>query len=208
MNDAVPAVIMLGGGGHAAVCLDVFRAAGVEVVGYLAAEAGDLDLEYLGDDSHVSDLNPEDCRIFVAIGSNRLRRTLTQMAAEHGHRFACAVSPNAVLSPSVSVGPGAVIMPGAVINARTSIGAGVIVNTCASIDHDGSISDFVHVAPGCHLAGSVSVGTGAFLGVGTSVIPGRSIGEWATVGAGGVVVHDIEPSVTAVGVPARPLTGR
>ena len=61
----------------------------------------------------------------------------------------------------------------------------------------------MHIAPGCHLAGNVVVGAGAFLGVGVSVIPGKSIGRWATVGAGAVVVADIAADVVVKGVPAR-----
>jgi acetyltransferase-like isoleucine patch superfamily enzyme len=42
------------------------------------------------------------------------------------------------------------------------------------------------------------------LGVGAAVVPGRRIGARTVVGAGAVVVHDLPPDVTAVGVPARP----
>jgi acetyltransferase-like isoleucine patch superfamily enzyme len=82
------------------------------------------------------------------------------------------------------------------------------VNTAASLDHDCVLGAFAHVAPGTHLAGSVVVGDGAFLGVGVSVIPGRRIGAWATVGAGAAVIHDVADRVTVVGVPARPLAPR
>lgn len=198
-------VVLVGGGGHAAVCLDVLRAAGHEILGYIANDPSELDLVHLGDDSTINELSTTECSIFVAVGDNKLRMRLIQNAALRGHRFARAVSPNAVVSASVTIGECSVIMPGVVINARTTIGVGVIVNTSASIDHDGRVGDFAHIAPGCHLAGSVSVGSGAFLGVGVSVIPGRSIGDWAIVGAGAAVVTDIAPSVTAVGVPARPL---
>ena len=41
------------------------------------------------------------------------------------------------------------------------------------------------------------------LGTGAVVTPGRTIGDWAEVGAGAVVVTDVPAGVTAVGVPAR-----
>jgi carbonic anhydrase/acetyltransferase-like protein (isoleucine patch superfamily) len=46
---------------------------------------------------------------------------------------------------------------------------------------------------------------GIFLGIGSSVIPGRRIGAWTTVGAGAAVIHDLPAQVTAVGVPAHVL---
>ena len=81
--------------------------------------------------------------------------------------------------------------------------AQVIVNTGATIDHDCRIGDFAHLCPGVHLAGEVQVGEGCLLGMGTSVIPGRSIGSQTVVGAGAAVVTDLPEAVTAVGVPAR-----
>jgi acetyltransferase-like isoleucine patch superfamily enzyme len=66
------------------------------------------------------------------------------------------------------------------------------------------LGDWCHVAPGTHLAGTVNVGDGAFVGVGAAVVPGRSIGAWSVVGAGAVVVRDVAERSVAVGVPARP----
>jgi acetyltransferase-like isoleucine patch superfamily enzyme len=79
------------------------------------------------------------------------------------------------------------------------------LNTGATIDHDNRIGDHAHVAPGCHLAGGITVGEGAFLGTGTSVVPGRRIGAWAMTGAGAVVVHDVDAGARVAGVPARPM---
>ena len=115
------------------------------------------------------------------------------------------VHPAAWVDLSVELGPGAVVFAGAVIQPRTVVGAHAIVNTAASIDHDCRIGRFAHLAPGVHLAGTVTVGDGAFLGIGTVAIPGVTIGEWTQVGAGAAVVRDLPARVRAVGVPARPL---
>ena len=37
----------------------------------------------------------------------------------------------------------------------------------------------------------------------STVIPGRVVGEWTIVGAGAVVIDDVAPNATVVGVPAR-----
>jgi acetyltransferase-like isoleucine patch superfamily enzyme len=54
----------------------------------------------------------------------------------------------------------------------------------------------------------VTVGEGAFLGVGTVAGPGCRIGAWSIVGAGAVVVKDLPANVTAVGMPAAPIKER
>jgi acetyltransferase-like isoleucine patch superfamily enzyme len=53
------------------------------------------------------------------------------------------------------------------------------------------------------LAGNVTIGVGAFLGVGCAAIPGVSVGAWTVVGAGAVLVNDLPAKVLAVGTPAR-----
>lgn len=196
-------VVLLGGGGHAAVCLDVFVSAGARVRGYVDRQADErLPATYLGTDDALRDHG--DCAVFVAIGDNRRRCALVDECRSQGFAIATAISPSAVMSPSVTVGVGTLVMPGSIINARTRLGVGVIVNTGATVDHDCDLGDFVHVAPGTHLAGSVILGEGCMLGVGACVIPGRTVGAWTTVGAGATVVDDLAAGVVAVGTPARP----
>jgi serine acetyltransferase len=51
----------------------------------------------------------------------------------------------------------------------------------------------------------VKIGCGAFVGVGAKVLQYVSIGDYATVGAGSVVLKDVEPYATVFGIPAKPL---
>jgi serine O-acetyltransferase len=47
------------------------------------------------------------------------------------------------------------------------------------------------------------IGRGVYLSAGSSIIGGVSIGDFAKIGAGAMVEHDVPPGCTAVGVPAR-----
>jgi acetyltransferase EpsM len=49
----------------------------------------------------------------------------------------------------------------------------------------------------------VRVGKGAALGVGACVVPGRSVGDWAIVDPGSVVIRDVPPAARVSGAPAR-----
>jgi len=51
----------------------------------------------------------------------------------------------------------------------------------------------------------VRIGSGAFLGVGSMVLPGVTVGENAYVAAGAVVISDVPPRTLVVGNPARPV---
>ena len=48
----------------------------------------------------------------------------------------------------------------------------------------------------------------AMVGLGASVLQGRTIGAGAIVGAGAVVIDDVSEMTVAFGVPARPIRQR
>jgi UDP-perosamine 4-acetyltransferase len=144
-------------------------------------------------------------RAFIAIGSNRVRGRLAELALSQGYSLVNAIHPRAIVSDSVTFEYGIAVMAGAVINAEAQISALAIINTGATIDHDCRIGRAVHVAPQCGLAGNVTVGERSFLGIGSRVIPEVSIGDDVTVGAGSVVIKDLESKQTVAGVPTRRL---
>lgn len=201
-------VVVLGAGGHARVCIDILRETGDVTVAGCVNLTGvadvELDVPILGRQDELDALVARGfTHVFPAIGANRARLAALARARAAGATVVNAVSTHAVLAPSVRVGAGVAVMPGAVVNGATVLGDAVIVNTNASVDHDCRLGDGVHVAPGCAVAGGVTLDEGVFLGIGSCVIPGRRVGAWATVGAGGVVVHDVPAGVTAIGAPAR-----
>ena len=141
-----------------------------------------------------------EARAIVAIGNNATRK---KVVANTRHEFTNAIHTSCIISTHATIGTGCMILHGAIVQAHTIIGNHVIVNTASSIDHDGVLQDYVHVAPGAVLCGRVKVGEGAFIGAGAVVLPGVTIGAWATVGAGAVVTRDVEEGTVVAGNPAR-----
>lgn len=197
---------IIGAGGHAKVVIATLRAAGVSPRGIFDDDIGRrgdtvLGVAVVGTLLDAGTLAPEDRRAIIAIGSNAVRKRIAEALPDF--TWERVVHPGAIVDSSARIGPGSVVFAGAVVQPDVALGAHVIVNTGARIDHDGAIGDYAHVAPGCALGGDVRLAEGAFLGVGVCVVPGRTVGAWATVGAGAAVVRDLPDGVTAVGVPAR-----
>ncbi len=145
----------------------------------------------------------DDCDIFVGIGNNRIREELQSCLEMSGACIPTLIHPSATIGEMVKVGVGTVVMAGAVINCCTGIGKGCIVNTGVTIDHDNVIEDYVHISPGVHLAGTVRIGNGSWLGIGSVVSNNVNITSGCRIGAGAVVIKDINVEGTYVGVPVR-----
>ena len=146
--------------------------------------------------------------VIIGIGDNMARSRLFEAVRACGEQVITAVHPTAAIARTARLEAGVVVCAGAVVNGATRVGANAILNTSCSVDHDNVIGAHAHIAPGAHLGGTVTVEEGAFIGIGAVVIPQRTIGTWAVVGAGTVVTRDIPSHVTAVGVPARVLERR
>jgi sugar O-acyltransferase (sialic acid O-acetyltransferase NeuD family) len=136
----------------------------------------------------------------IAVGDNVARQQIAERYALH---WLTAVHPQALVDSSVRLGAGTIVLHRAVIQPDTNIGNHVIINTAASVDHDCLLGNFVHLAPGGHLAGGVSLKEGVLFGIGAVAIPGVTIGAYSTVGAGAAVVSDVPAKTVAMGVPAK-----
>lgn len=200
-------IVIIGAGGHAKVCIELLRAMQRPLaccIGGEDAEQFCLDVPVMRGDSHLARLRDQGLdEAFVAIGANAVRQRLAAQARTLGFRLVNAISPTACVSPTARLGQGVAIMAGAVVNASTRLADLVIVNTLASVDHDGDIGEAAHVAPHCGLAGNVRLGERSFLGVGSKVIPGIEIGRDVVAGAGSVIVTHVQEGARIKGVPAK-----
>lgn len=199
----MPAVIVVGGGGHARVVIDALRMAGRAVLGVVdpqPAVAATLPagVPLLGGDEVLERRDRGDIVLangIGAVGRPRLRRTVFERWRAAGFDFVTVVHPSAVIAAEVAVERGAQIMAGAILQPGCVVGENTIVNTRASIDHDCRIGSHCHIAPGTVLSGTVSVGDETFVGAGATVIHNIRIGKHVVVAAGTIVFKNIPDGV-------------
>lgn len=197
-------VILIGGSGHARSLIDCIQAAGDEVFGILddGLKAGDnvLGVPVLG---RIEEYTAYRDHLFlVAIGDNGIR---TRIAESMDLKWYTAIHPAAEVSRYAKVGPGSVVMANAVINSCAEVGMHCIVNTGAIVEHDNRLEDFVHLSPRVALGGGVCIRRGTHVGIGAVVRDNQNICGGCVIGAGAVVVKDIDEPGTYVGIPARRL---
>ena len=203
-------IIVAGASGqHASVVYEAAVLSGTAVLGFATID-GSPD-ELLGCDALgpiralLTSRDLDGHEFIVACGDNALRMNLTEQLVAKGLSLASVRHPAAIVSPSSHVGPGSTILAGAIVGPRATLGRGVIINHAASVDHDCRVEDFVNLSPGARLGGGARAGHGVFVGINAAILPGVHLGERAVIGAGAVVISDVKPGLTVVGVPGRAL---
>lgn len=208
-------IVIVGAGGHAQVVADIFfqhRKLGdsFQPIGYVDDNQGlkgssFLGLPVLGKLDWLTKNRDQFDQVIIAIGSNKIRMQVAELLESLLISFATAIHPSAIIGSAVEIGSGSIVCANVVINPGTYIGKHAIINTAATVDHHSHVQEFAHLAPGTHTGGEVSIGRGAFLGVGALVLPRQKIGQWATIGAGALVNVNVPDDEVVVGVPARPI---
>lgn len=202
-------IVLYGAGGHGRVVADTIERQGLyQIVGFLDEHVrGEVfGIPVLGGREMIRSLKEKGIlAAVVSIGKANVREQIQRELSDAGVALPIIVHPSAQIARGVRLGQGTVVMPGVVIGPDAELGDGCIVNTCASVDHYCRIGCFVHVAPGAHLAGDVTVRDRTFIGIGSVVREGVIIGEDVLVGAGSVVVRDLSPGWVAYGAPAKPV---
>lgn len=189
-------IYIYGASGYGLVVADIARACGYDNIIFI----DDGENEYL---TFEDIKNDNSIPIIFGIGSNRIRVKLFEKVKNNDFQIVSLIHPGSIISPSVSIGIGTVIMPNVVVNANATIGDGVILNTSCVIEHECMIEDFVHISPNVSLAGNVKVEKSTHIGIGTSIIQGKIIGSYCIIGAGSVVVKNINNFKKAYGNPCK-----
>jgi UDP-perosamine 4-acetyltransferase len=189
-------VILIGGGGHGRVLLEILQRQSRDILGYTDLRDRRLKVPYLGTDDVLNQYGREGVCLVNGIGSVRRpveRQRIFETLKNRGFCFLSVIHPQAIVADGVveQMGEGAQIIAGAVVNPGAILCDNVIVNTSASIDHDCYIGAHSHIAPGVVLSGDVRVGSGCHIGTGAKIIQGIQIGDGVLVAAGAIVRKDI-----------------
>jgi serine O-acetyltransferase len=163
-------------------------------------EAASLDLQGIVDhDPAVTALLPPllNYKGFVALEAFRVSNWLWQRGRHDFARMMQSASSERLqvsIHPSASIGTSVYLdhATGIIIGADSRVGDGVTMMQNVTIGRGPE-----------RPARAPRIGRGVLLSSGSSVIGDISVGDFAKIGAGAVVTHDVPAGCTAVGVPAR-----
>jgi len=163
-------------------------------------------LPVIGDTSLLfrSKKNLEGVNFAVAIGHNKVRRFLLEKIREKDGLTPSLIHKTAEISPSASIGKGVYINAYTIIWTKVRIESDCLFSPHVLVSHHAFIQKGCFVANMSVVGMGVVVGKDVLVGMGSTIMSGiKSIGDNAIVGAGSVVIHDVLPNTTVVGVPAK-----
>ena len=158
--------------------------------------------EVLGDREFLNNFDKE-VYVVIAIADYCIKEELVKYLTNKNIQYATLIHPSVKINRTISIGKGCIIYQNVIMTVNINIGNHVIISPKCGIGHDSLIEDYVTVLWNVNISGSERIRQGVTLGSGCTIIQGLEIGRGSFVGAGAVVIRDIDESKTAVGVPTR-----
>lgn len=202
-------IVMIGGGGHASVLVEILLSQGRDILAIISPE--DVSersvfqgITILEKDEDILRFDKDKILLVNGIGmmpKSGFKKKINDYFLSLGYQFETVIADSALVSPFSKIETGAQIFPMAIVQTGATVGRHSIINTGALVEHDCKIGAYNHIAPNATLCGQVETKENVYVGSGSTVIQGISIGNGAIVGAGASVTKSLEENTIAY--PAR-----
>jgi UDP-2-acetamido-3-amino-2,3-dideoxy-glucuronate N-acetyltransferase len=120
----------------------------------------------------------------------------------------CVIDADVLIDADVAIGDRARIQDRALLYAGATVEDGVLIGAGAILTNDRyprAITTSGDLVPPNERPTPVTLRRGSTIGAGAVIVAGLEVGEFATVGAGAVVTHDVPSHALVAGNPARRL---
>lgn len=203
--------VIIGAGTYGEVYLAYLLEAGVEIVGFLdddpkRAETDVNGVPVLGGVSMMETIKETHGveAVYCPLGNNKLRVKFLKMAKQYGLKTPCYIHPSVTISPNVTIGEGVYILLGTSIMPHTVIKDYVMISMNVGLAHHNVLEEGVFLSTGCNFGASIHANKYAYCGIASTIMTGlHELGEDCLIGAGAVVIRDVEPKAIMAGVPAK-----
>ena len=176
-----------------------------EIIGFLDNDSKSLvnkptDYKILGSVEEV-DFKKNDY-VVIAISSSKVRKRIAESLTNKVNFFTY-IAPNVTIGKFTKIGKGSIICSNCFISTNTTIGDFVIANAGSNIGHDCIIESYCSLMANVDIGGSVILGEGVFIGTKAMIIPKKRIFRGIIIGAGTIVIRNLNKVGTYFGNPAK-----
>jgi len=138
-----------------------------------------------------------------AIGDPEIKKKTVFLLNGVGAKWATLIHPTASIGTNSVINEGSILARNSIVTCDAKIGRHVHVNIYSSCDHDTVVGDFCTISPHVDVQGGAHVGEGVFFGGHAVVLPKSKVGDWSRIGASSLVLRNVKPKTTVLGVPAK-----
>ena len=159
---------------------------------------------WLGDHNWILD-HKEDVVCTCTIGNPKVKRRIQEELTEKGVEFETIIAYGGFgyIGSHTEIGPGCVLYGGVQVAVNAKIGAGVVLNHMVNIGHDVVVGDYTTIMPFSGVSGYCKIGSEVRIGGHAFIVPGRKVGDAATIAAGSIVFTNVKAGTTVLGNPAK-----
>lgn len=207
-GDVMKKIIILGAGGLGLEVADLIWSMGeYEIAGFLDDDPGKENasihqISVLGTLSHLHRYNDVQNAV-IAIANPVTKKRIAESAIKAGFLFPTLIHPSVFVGSHVSVGQGSILCAGTVVSTDVCLQDFLTINPQCGIGHESVLHSFSTLYWNVHIGGNTEIGEGCELGTHSCVLQGLNITNNVILGAGAVVVRNIEAPGTYAGVPVQ-----
>ena len=207
-------IYILGVGHNTIVYVDLVELCGYEIVGLYHYND-----ERVGENIHGIPIIDSNSNLFkeeslkgrnfaISVGDNKMRKELADKIREKGGNIPNLIHPSSVVSKYASIGEGVVIHANAVVQADAEIKKDTVLSYNCSVSHNSSIGEACYLAFNSTIGAYVKIQENVLIGQSASIVSGKLeyVGANSIIGAGSVVVRNVEANSIVVGNPAKLLS--
>lgn len=146
----------------------------------------------------------ENTAVFIPLGNNNVRKRFFDEFEALGAILPSFIHPTTTIHESVKLGKGVYILPNSSIMPFSVIGDFTMISMGVNIAHHTKIGKGCFFSQGTNVGASITVDDLAYCGISSTLMTGvKKIGFNSLIGAGAVVIRDVEPNTVVAGVPAK-----
>lgn len=161
-------------------------------------------IKVLGDIEYLLNEIDTETNIFVPIGNNKVRVNLLERIIDRGFKTPNFIHKDSIIHPSVKIGKCVYILPGTNIMPLSVIRDYVLVSMGVNIAHHTIIEKGCFFSQGSNIGANIHFEENVFCGIASTIMTGvKNVGKDSLIGAGAVVIRDVEEGATVVGNPAK-----
>lgn len=205
--------IIIGAGTYGQTYASYLTESGVEIVGFIDDDPTLCGTEVMG----IPVIGNFDClkqnsfkerikNVYCPIGDNAIREQYLSESKDLGYHIPSFFHRSVDIGPDVQMGEANYVLAGSVIMPHTITSDYLMVSMGTTIGHHVTIEKSVFISSGVRIGANLSIKEYAYIGIGATVMSNiGEIGEEALIGAGSVIIRNVEAKTTVVGNPGRVL---